>query len=75
MTKIKGVILLKNWTPKTAAKAARSRLKNIELLLQEIGGLYGDVYEPVPLACDEIRDQLTEIEQAIAEAEELEAQL
>ena len=47
-----GAFYLSPWTPARAAAAARRRITKIELLLQEIGGLYGDVDQGVVDQCD-----------------------
>lgn len=71
MSKITGHVQLKNWTPAIAARAARNRVRKIELLLQEISYIYGGVYEPVPYYCDLMREPLEEVLDAVNEAEEL----
>lgn len=47
-----GSVWLRPWTPAKAAAAARRRIAKIEILLQEIGGLYGDVDQGVVDQCD-----------------------
>ena len=56
MAALHGVVQLKNWTPRTAARAARQRVDKINLLLTEIASLYGDVDQYVVEQCDSIRD-------------------
>ncbi|GGE79259.1 hypothetical protein H1W37_19360 [Stappia taiwanensis] len=51
----KGYVSLKRWTPKSAAAAARRRVSKIEVLLDEIGGLYGDVDQTVVDQCDDMK--------------------
>lgn len=71
MSRIKGYVQLSRWTPANAARAARGRIEKIELLLQEIGCLYGDVYEPVVDECDALIASLRgegSLDRAIQEA-------
>lgn len=69
MAKFTGTARLKNWTPKLAARAAKRRIADIQLLLQEIADLYGEVFEPVVNECDSIRDHcIPALDQAIDEA-------
>lgn len=53
-----GAVYLRPWTPAKAAGAARRRIDKIELLLQEIGGLYGDVDQGVVDKCDALAAEL-----------------
>ena len=65
-----------NWTPKRAHGFAMRRVRQIELLLQEIAYTYGDVYQPVVSECNDIIDQqLDGLKEAIDEALEAEAML
>tara|TARA_R110002020_G_scaffold34066_35_gene103985 strand:- start:14664 stop:14891 length:228 start_codon:yes stop_codon:yes gene_type:complete len=75
MGNILGYVQLKRWTPKIAAAAANRRIEKVQLLLQEIADLYGDVYQPVVTDCDIVRDQLDAIRESVREAEEAGAEL
>lgn len=75
MSKITGNVELKNWTPKIAANAARQRVRKIQLLLQEVASIYGDVFQPVVTDCDIAIDSLDGLVESINEAEETGATL
>lgn len=52
--RITGAIYLRSWSPTKAAAASRRRIGKIELLLQEIGSLYGGIDQGVVDKCDEL---------------------
>lgn len=75
MSKIQGYVTLKNWTSNIASRAAYARLRKVELLLQEIADIYGDVYQPVVSSCDAMRAEVNYVREAVAEAKETGAEL
>lgn len=66
---------LSDWTPKKAHAFAMKRVKEIELLLQEISYTYDQIFQPVAYECDQlIENGLKAIREEVNNALECEAQ-
>ncbi len=65
---------VRDWTPKKAHAFAVKRVKEIELLLQEISYTYDQIFQPVAYECDQLVESLKLIREEIDNALEIEAQ-
>jgi hypothetical protein len=57
---------LDHWTPKRAARFARTRIDRIKLALMEIAVLYDEVDSSIGMECDRVRDSIDHNEDGLA---------
>lgn len=68
-TRTTGLFYLRRWTERIAMKATERRLRQVDGLLIEIAGMWGEEEEYICRQMDELRDHIAEVTKLIVEGQ------